>query len=151
MSEQVLEELYKKWAYGQLAIEIKQEEGGRVVADPDERSMQEYAIATVNKRRFVNYMTRCAYENKELTMQQLVKLVGCTRKAVETMLRELDGLDVIERGTNESGHNTYKGSAKMLKFHLNYSKWLFRSVVNTGIRNTATAILELENLPATPT
>ena len=33
MNERVLDELYKKWAYGQLAIEIKQEEGGRVVSD----------------------------------------------------------------------------------------------------------------------
>ena len=34
MNEQVLDELYKKWAYSQLAIEIKAEEGGRITQDP---------------------------------------------------------------------------------------------------------------------
>ena len=64
MNEQVLDELYKKWAYGQLAIEIKQEEGGRVVSDPEERFMIDWTISTINKRRFINYIQRASYENR---------------------------------------------------------------------------------------
>ena len=47
--------------YGQLAIEIKQEEGGRVVSDPEERFMIDWTISTINKRRFINYIQRASY------------------------------------------------------------------------------------------
>lgn len=148
--EETLKFLFRRWAYANLAIEIKQEEGGRVVADPEERSMQEYAIATVNKRRFINYITRAGFENKGLTIREIVKLVGCSRKAVETMIKELEPLKVIDQGSNESGHNTYKGSSKILKYHLNYTKWLYRVCTNTGIRETAHAINVLENAMDAP-
>ncbi len=149
MNEQVLEELYKKWAYGQLAIEIKAEEGGRVVSDPDERFMIDWTISTVNRRRFINYLQRAAYENRALTSQEFVKLLRCSRRALATMIEEVEPLDMVDISTNDKGMKTYKASNKLMKYHMNYTKWLFRSVVNTGIRNTATAILELENLPAT--
>ena len=149
MNEQVLDELYAKWAYGQLAIEIKAEEGGRVVSDPDERFMIDWTISTVNRRRFINYVQRAGYENRALTSQQLVKLLRCSRRALATMIDEIEPLDMLEISTNKKGIITYKASDKLMKYHTNYAKWLFRSVVNTGIRNTATAILELENLPAT--
>lgn len=151
MKKEVLEQLYKKWGYGQLSIEIKAEEGGRVVSDPDERFMIDYAISTVNRRRFINYLQRAAYENRALTSQELVKLLRCSRRALATMIEEVDPLYMVKISTNDKGIKTYKASDKLMNYHMNYTKWLFRSVVNTGIRNTATAILELENLPATPT
>lgn len=151
MNEQVLEELYKKWAYGQLAIEIKAEEGGRLVSDPDERFMIDWTISTVNRRRFIAYIQRARYENRELTTQELVKLLHCSRRALLIMIQEIEPLGMLEISTNDKGVKTYKASDKLMKYHMNYTKWLFRAVANTGMRNTATAILELENLPATPT
>lgn len=151
MNEQVLDELYKKWGYGQLSIEIKTEEGGRVVSDPDERFIIDYAISTVNRRRFINYLQRAGYENRAMTSQELVKLLRCSRRALATMIEELEPLAIVKISTNNKGRKTYKASDKLMKYHMNYTKWLFRKVVNLGIRNTATAILELENLPATPT
>ena len=149
MNKQVLEELYKKWAYGQLAIEIKAEEGGRVVSDPDERFMIDWCISTVNRRRFINYLQRAGYEDRALTSQELVKLLRCSRRALATMIEELEPLDMVKISTNNKGIKTYEASDKLMKYHMNYTKWLFRKVVNLGIRNTATAILELQNLPAT--
>ena len=151
MNEQVLNELYNKWAYGQLAIEIKAEEGGRTVSDPDERFMIDWCISTVNRRRFTAYLQRAGYENRELTSQELVKLLHCSRRALTTMIEEVEPLGMLEISTNAKGVKTYRASDKLMKYHMNYTKWLFRKVVNLGIRNTATAILELENLPATPT
>jgi len=151
MNEQVLDELFKKWAYSQLAIEIKAEEGGRVVSDPDERFMIDWCISTVNRRRFIAYIQRTVYENRALTAQELVKLLRCSRRALTTMIDEVEPLDLLVVSTNNKGVKTYKASDKLMKYHMNYTKWLFRSAINTGIRNTATAILELENLPATPT
>lgn len=151
MNQQVLDELYKKWAYGQLSIEIKTEEGGRIVSDPDERFVINYAISTVNRRRFINYLQRAGYENRAMTSQELVKLLRCSRRALTTMIDELEPLKMIEISTNDKGRKTYKASDKLMNYHMNYTKWLFRAAVNTGARNTATAILELENLPAKPT
>lgn len=151
MNQQVLEELYKKWGYGQLSIEIKSEEGGRVVSDADERFMIDYAISTVNRRRFINYLQRAGYENRAMTSQEFVKLLRCSRRALATMIEEVEPLDMVKISTNDKGRKTYKASDKLMKYHMNFTKWLFRAVVDTGIRNTATAILELENLPATPT
>ena len=142
--EQTLDYLYRRWAYSNLALEIKTEEGGRVTADPDERYMAEYCIHTVTKRRFVNYIQRAGYEKKGLTMQELVELVGCSRKAVETMVKELEPLKVIDQEKNKDGHFTYKASDKLMKYHLNYAKWMLGTAIDIGIRNTATAILELE-------
>ena len=145
-----LKYLYHKWGYMNLALEIKTDEGGRLATDPDERFMAEYTLATVNKRRFINYIQRASYEKKGLTMQEIVKLVNCTRKAVETMIKELKPLKVIDQEKNKDGHYTYKASPKLMKFHQNYTDWMLKTSIEIGIRNTATAILELENLGAEP-
>ena len=55
----------------QLAIEIKREEGGRVVSGQEERFMIDWTISTINKRRFINYIQRASYENRALTSQGL--------------------------------------------------------------------------------
>lgn len=151
MNEQVLNELYKKWAYGQLAIEIKAEQGGRVALDSDERFMIDWCISTVNRRRFIAYLQRASYEKREMTTQELVKLLHCSRRALLIMIQEIEPLGMLEISTNDKGMKTYKASDKLMKYHMNYTKWLFRTVANTGMRNTATAILELETLAATPT
>ena len=149
-NSETLEYLYKRWAYENLALEIKTEEGGRATADPIERKMEEFCIHAVNKRRFINYIQRAAYEKQGLTMQEIVKLVGCTRKSVENMLKDLEGYDVIDQETNESGHFTYKASDKLMKYHLNYAKWMLKTSIDIGIRHTASTILELETLKAEP-
>ncbi len=147
MNEQVLNELYKKWAYGQLAIEIKSEEGGRDVSDPDERFMIDWAISTVNRRRFINYLQRASYENGGLTSREFVKLLRCSRRAVATMIEEISPLGMLEISTNDRGIITYKASNKLMNYHMNYSKWLFSIVNRLGLRLTSHAIEELENLP----
>lgn len=146
MNEEILEELYKKWAYANMCLEIKINEGGRIAADPDERFIKDYCLSTMNRQRFVQYIQRAAYENVGLTIRELVKLLSCSRKAVETMIAELEPLKLIEKTTNKKGIYTYKGTDKLLKFHLNYSKWLFRACFDVGIRHTATAINEIESL-----
>lgn len=146
MNEQVLEELYKKWAYGQLAIEIKTEEGGRVVADPEERFMIDWTISTINKRRFINYLQRASYENRALTSRELVKLIRCSRRGLTTMIEEVEPLDMLDISTNEQGIKTYKASNKLMNYHMNYSKWLFRAVQVLGLRQTSSAIAELEGI-----
>ena len=146
MNEEILEELYKKWAYENMCLEIKINEGGRMTTDPDERFVKDYCLSTINRQRFVQYIQRSAYENLGLTIRELVKLLGCSRKAVETMISELEPLELIEKTRNEKGIYTYKGTDKLLNYHLNYSKWLFRSCFRVGIRHTATAINEIESL-----
>lgn len=146
MNEHVLEELYKKWAYANMCIEIKINEGGRIATDPEERWIKDYCLSTMNRQRFVQYIQRAAYENLGLTIRELVKLLGCSRKAVETMITELEPSELIEKTKNNKGIYTYKGTDKLLNFHLNYSKWLFRACSDVGIRHTATAITELESM-----
>jgi len=146
MNEEILEELYKKWAYANMCLEIKINEGGRMTTDPEERWIKDYCLSTLNRQRFVQYIQRAAYENVGLTTRELVKLLNCSRKAVETMINELEPSDFIEKTTNKKGIYTYKGTDKLLNFHLNYSKWLFRACFQVGIRHTATAINEIESL-----
>ena len=144
--EETLEHLYKRWAYANLVLEIKTEEGGRASIDSDEKFMQDYCISTTNRRRFVSYLQRATYDDKELTTREFVKLLSCSRKAVETMINELDPIGVLEKGTNKKGINTFKASNKLMIYHLNYSKWMLRTSIDIKIRNTATAILEIEGL-----
>lgn len=146
MNEQVLEELYKKWAYANMCLEIKINEGGRIATDPEERWIKDYCLSTMNRQRFVQYIQRAAYEETGLTIRELVELLSCSRKAVETMISELEPVELIEKTTNQKGIFTFKGTDKLLNFHLNYSKWLFRSCFDVGIRHTATAINEIESL-----
>ena len=51
------------------------------------------------------------------------------------MISELEPLELIEKTRNEKGIYTYKGTDKLLNYHLNYSKWLFRSCFRVGIRH----------------
>ena len=54
MNEEILEELYKKWAYENMCLEIKINEGGRMTTDPDERFVKDYCLSTINRQRFVS-------------------------------------------------------------------------------------------------
>ena len=144
--EKTLEALYHRWAYANMCLEIKINEGGRMTTDPDERWIKDYCLSTINRQRFVQYIQRAAYEKAGLTIRELVKLVGCSRGAVETMIKELENAKLLEKTTNKKGIFTHKGTDKLLNYHLNYSKWLFRACFQVGIRQTATAINEIEGL-----
>ena len=82
-------EYYKReWTKKNLEVEIKIAEGGRITFSPEERQIKEYSLSSTNRRRFLMYILRATYEDTHLSVSQLVKLLGCSRQAIETMIKE---------------------------------------------------------------
>ena len=76
----------REWTKRNLEVEIKIAEGGRITFSTEERKIKEYSISSINRRRFLMYIIRATYEDTSLTVTQLVKLLGCSRQAIETMI-----------------------------------------------------------------
>ena len=62
------------------------------------------------------------------------------------MIEELEPLDMLDISTNEQGIKTYKATDKLMSYHMNYTRWLFAAVQLLGLRQTSSAIAELEGI-----
>ena len=82
----------REWTKRNLEVEIKIAEGGRITFSTEERKIKEYSISSINRRRFLMYIIRATYEDRSLTVTQLVKLLGCSRQAIETMIIDCAGV-----------------------------------------------------------
>lgn len=149
MNEQVLDELYKKWGRSALNLHIHNLEAGRPVNDPTERKMQQYSLSSSNRDRFLSYLQRATFESEWLTIQDLVQLIHCNRGTVETMIKDVEAHGVLDIKRDEKNVRYIRASEKLMGYHHNYTKWLFKIMTEKGgmssARATATAILELEN------
>ena len=93
--------LKNEWMRKQLNIEIKTVEGSRYVDNVIKRRIKEYSLSSQNRRKFLMYCIRAKFENDYLLVTDLIKLVGVSRAAAETMIKECEEANwiIIKRGS----------------------------------------------------
>lgn len=142
-----LAKLERQWNRANLSVEIGSSEASRIVTDHEERKIQVYSLSSVNRRRFLMYVIRAAYDKETISWKELHKLLNISRNALQTMIDECVGADwVTEYKGGKKTDSKFVANENLIKTYDNYSAWVRRSCKNVGLRTVATAIVELQAL-----
>ena len=141
--------LKNEWMRKQLNIEIKTVEGSRFIDNVTKRKIKEYSLSSQNRRKFLMYCIRAQLENDYLLVTDLIKLVGVSRAAAETMIKECEEANwiIIKRG---SGNRRRIQAADItVETYADYCDWLWSLISESDMRNLAASINEIEKLEQT--
>ena len=141
--------LKNEWMRKQLSIEIKTVEGSRFIDDVEKRKIKEYSLSSQNRRKFLMYCIRAKLENDYLLVTDLIRLVGVSRAAAETMIKECEDADwiIIKRGN--SNRRRIQAADITVETYADYCDWLWRLIYDSDMRNLSASINEIEKLEQT--
>ena len=138
--------LKNEWMRKQLNIEIKTVEGSRFIDNVTKRKIKEYSLSSQNRRKFLMYCIRAQLENDYLLVTDLIKLVGVSRAAAETMIKECEESNwiIIKRG---SGNRRRIQAADItVETYAEYCDWLWKIIDDSNMRHISASISEIEEL-----
>ena len=141
--------LKNEWMRKQLNIEIKTVEGSRFIDNVTKRKIKEYSLSSQNRRKFLMYCIRAQLENDYLHVTDLIKLVGISRAAAETMIKECDDADwiIVKRGNGN--RRRIQAADITVETYADYCDWLWRLIDESNMRNLSASINEIEKLERT--
>ena len=141
--------LKTEWMRKQLNIEIKTVEGSRFIDNVTKRKIKEYSLSSQNRRKFLMYCIRAKLENDYLLVTDLIKLVGVSRAAAETMIKECEDAEwiIIKRGN--SNRRRIQAADITVETYADYCDWLWRLIYDSDMRNLSASINEIEKLEQT--
>ena len=141
--------LKNEWMRKQLNIEIKTVEGSRFIDNVTKRKIKEYSLSRQNRRKFLMYCIRAQLENDYLHVTDLIKLVGISRAAAETMIKECDDADwiIVKRGNGN--RRRIQAADITVETYADYCDWLWRLIDESNMRNLSASINEIEKLERT--
>ena len=141
--------LRQEWMRKLLNIEIKTVEGSRFIDNVTKRKIKEYSLSSQNRRKFLMYCIRAQLENDYLLVTDLIKLVGVSRAAAETMIKECEEANwiIIKRG---SGNRRRIQAADItVETYADYCDWLWKLIYESDMRSLSASINEIEKLEQT--
>ena len=133
--QETLEALEEKWMLYNLNVELAITEGKRIIHSKEHRKIQDYALSSANRRKFMMYLIRSTAEGDKLTVTEATKLLGIARNSVETMVKECseNGWITITRCKKKHKHMT--ANDNIMDCYRGYSRWLWKQVHETGLRS----------------
>ena len=134
----------REWTKRNLEVEIKIAEGGRITFSTEERKIKEYSISSINRRRFLMYIIRATYEDTSLTVTQLVKLLGCSRQAIETMIIDCTDAKWIKVEKSERNLRSLTANKILIESYERYTDWLWSVYDSLELRNLSIHISQLQ-------
>jgi len=134
----------REWTKRNLEVEIKIAEGGRITFSTEERKIKEYSISSINRRRFLMYIIRATYEDTSLTVTQLVKLLGCSRQAIETMIIDCANAKWIKVEKSERNLRSLTANKILIESYEKYTDWLWSVYDSLELRNLSIHISQLQ-------
>ena len=141
--------LKNEWMRKQLNIEIKTVEGSRFIDNVTKRKIKEYSLSSQNRRKFLMYCIRAQLENDYLLVTDLIKLVGISRAAAETMIKEcVDAGWIIIKRVN-GNRRRIQAADITVETYADYCDWLWRLIDDSNMRNLSASINEIEKLEQT--
>ena len=141
--------LKNEWMRKQLNIEIKTVEGSRFIDNVTKRKRKEYSLSSQNRRKFLMYCIRAQLENGYLHVTDIIKLVGISRAAAETMIKECDDADwiIVKRGIGN--RRRIQAADITVETYADYCDWLWRLIYDSDMRSLSASINEIEKLEQT--
>ena len=138
--------LKNEWMRKQLNIEIKTVEGARLIDNVTKRKIKEYSLSSQNRRKFLMYCIRAKLESDYLLVTDLIKLIGVSRAAAETMIKECEQADwiIIKRG--KGNRRSIQAADITVETYADYCDWLWRIINESDMRSLSASINEIEKL-----
>ena len=138
--------LKNEWMRKQLNIEIKTAEGARYIDNVTKRKIKEYSLSSQNRRKFLMYCIRAQLESDYLLVTDLIKLIGVSRAAAETMIKECEQADwiIIKRG--KGNRRSIQAADITVETYADYCDWLWRIINESDMRSLSASINEIEKL-----
>ena len=143
------EALKNEWMRKQLNIEIKTVEGSRFIDNVTKRKIKEYSLSSQNRRKFLMYCIRAQLEGDYLLVTDLIKLVGISRAATETMIKECEDSDWIVIKRSNGNRRRIQAADITVETYADYCDWLWRIINKSDMRNLSASINEIEKLEQT--
>ena len=141
--------LKNEWMRKQLNIEIKTVEGSRYVDNVIKRKIKEYSLSSQNRRKFLMYCIRAQLENDYLLVTDLIKLVGVSRAAAETMIKECEEANWIKIKRGRGNRRRIQAADITVETYADYCDWLWKLIYESDMRNLSASINEVEKLEQT--
>ena len=141
--------LKNEWMRKQLNIEIKTVEGSRFIDNVTKRKIKEYSLSSQNRRKFLMYCIRAQLEGDYLLVTDLIKLVGISRAATETMIKECEDSDWIIIKRSDSNRRRIQAADITVETYADYCDWLWRLIYDSDMRSLSASINEIEKLEQT--
>ena len=138
--------LKHEWMRKLLNIEIKISEGSRLIDNVTKRRIKEYSLSSQNRRKFLMYCIRAAIEDDYLTVTKLIRSIGVSRAAIETMIKECQQAEwiIIKRG--KGNQRRIQAAYITVETYADYCDWLWRNIDNSKMRIISASISEIEQL-----
>ena len=133
----------------QLNIEIKTVEGSRFIDNVTKRKIKEYSLSSQNRRKFLMYCIRAQLENDYLLVTDLIKLVGVSRAAAETMIKECEEANWITIKRGRSNRRRIQAADITVETYADYCDWLWKLIYESDMRNLSASINVIEKLEQT--
>ena len=141
--------LKNEWMRKLLNIEIKTVEGSRFIDNVTKRKIKEYSLSSQNRRKFLMYCIRAQLEGDYLLVTDLIKLVGISRAATETMIKECEDSDWIIIKRSNGNRRRIQAADITVETYADYCDWLWRLIYDSDMRNLSASINEIEKLEQT--
>ena len=138
--------LKHEWMRRLLNIEIKIAEGSRLIDNVTKRRIKEYSLSSQNRRKFLMYCIRAAIEDDYLSVTKLIRSIGVSRAAMETMIKECQQAEwiIIKRG--KGNQRRIQAAYITVETYADYCDWLWRNIDNSKMRIISASISEIEQL-----
>ena len=91
------------------------------------------------------YIIRATYEDTPLTVSQLVKLLGCSRQAIETMIKECNEAKWIKVDRDKKGLRSLSANKVLINSYENYTDWLWSVYDKLELRNLSIHISQMQS------
>ena len=91
------------------------------------------------------YIIRATYEDTPLTVSQLVKLLGCSRQAIETMIKECNEARWVKVDRDEKGLRFLTARKILINSYENYTDWLWSVYDKLELRKLSIHISQMQS------
>ena len=138
--------LKNEWMRKLLNIEIKIVEGSRLIDNVTKRKIKEYSLSSQNRRKFLMYCIRATIENDYLFVTKLIRLIGVSRAATETMIKECEQANWIIIKRDKGNRRKIQASDITVETYAEYCDWLWKIIDDSNMRHISASISEVEKL-----
>ena len=90
------------------------------------------------------YIIRATYEDTSLTVTQLVKLLGCSRQAIETMIIDCADAKWIKVEKSERNLRSLTANKILIESYEKYTDWLWSVYDSLELRGLSIHISQLQ-------
>ncbi len=105
-------------------FEFETMSGGREIGESADKTLRDWSMSTRNKRQFFVLCTIATMHNHYKPTSELLKLLGISRAALDTMIADCEAEGWINVKRNKQGHRRVQATEIAVQTWFEYSNWI---------------------------